>query len=219
MNSEGPLDRVKQFGLRAVSALDLLAVAVCKDAETAEELEPAIRTFLRQRGVSRAADMSRADLEELSGLTGHDATRLLCAVELGRRAGLAGKGEIECIERSSDVAQLFDYLREERKEHFCAVFLDSKNGILAVKTIHIGTVDMSVVGAREVFREAVREGAASLIVVHNHPSGNPEPSHEDIDITHRLAEAGDLLGIRLLDHVILGHHRHVSLADRGVVDP
>jgi DNA repair protein RadC len=135
---------------------------------------------------------------------------------LGRKVGVAGKGEteIEAITGPEDVADLLDDLRHESREHLVAIYLDSKGVILRIATIHIGTANASIVGVREIFREAVREGAVSVIVAHNHPSGDPEPSTEDIEVTGKIFEAGQLLDIELLDHIIIGEKKWVSLKTR-----
>ena len=146
-----------------------------------------------------------------------EAARFFALLELGRRTAEAGRGEPQYINGPGDVAEMFAYLRDERKEHICAVLLDTKNKVLKTTTIHIGTVSASVVGAREFFREAVREGASSVIAVHNHPSGDPSPSPEDYEVTKVLAEAGKLLDIPLLDHVIIGEAEHRSMHRLGII--
>lgn len=115
-------------------------------------------------------------------------------------------------------AELFASLAMESKEHFVACHLDTKNKLLCVETVSIGSLSASVVHPREVFKSALLSSAAALLVLHNHPSGDPEPSREDLDITRRLKDGSELLGLRLLDHVILGSDgRYVSLADRGLL--
>ena len=128
---------------------------------------------------------------------------------------MAGKGPKRAIDAPEDVVEvlegLLDRLKGEKREHFFAILLDSKGSVMRVAQVHIGTLTMSLVGAREVFREAIREGASSVIVGHNHPSGDPTPSPEDIEVTGRLAELGEMLDIRVEDHVILGENDFVSM--------
>ena len=102
-----------------------------------------------------------------------------------------------------------------QQEHFVDLFLNVKNQILHKQTIFIGSLNASIVHPREIFREAVKRSAASIICAHNHPSGNPTPSAEDVDVTKRLLEAGKLMGIELLDHVIIGDHQFISLKEKG----
>jgi DNA repair protein RadC len=193
---------------------ELLAYAVSKNDDEVDRWHPVAREMLLAgRKLRKLADLDMAELMEKFELEEAHARRLLAMFMLGRKVGITGRGdtEIERIDSPEDVADLLDDLRHQRQEHFVAIYLDSKNVILRVATLHIGTANASLVGVREVFREAVREGAVSIIVAHNHPSGDPEPSTEDIEVTARLVDAGRLLGIDVLDHVIIGEKKCVSL--------
>lgn len=208
------LARLKTLGMQAMLPMELLAFAVSKsDDEVDRWLGVSREMMLAGRKLRKFADLSSDELERTFDLDQDTARRLVAMFTLGRKVGVAGKGEleIETITDPQDVADLLDDLRHERQEHFVAIYLDSKSVILRVATIHIGTANASIVGLREIFREAVREGAVSLIVAHNHPSGDPEPSTEDIEVTAKIKEAGQLLDIQLLDHVIIGERRFVSL--------
>ena len=175
------------------------------------------RMLARFTGIQALGDASAVDIAEMTGLEGFEVLRCQALVELGRRIGGAGKGPVTEITCAEDVFHLLEHLRHEKREHFYAIMLDSKNGVIRSHPVHIGTVNMSIVGPREVFREAIRDGAASLIVAHNHPSGDPTPSPEDIDVTARLVEVGAMLDIPLLDHVIIGQTRWTSLKEKGVL--
>ncbi|MBL8088569.1 MAG: DNA repair protein RadC [Chthonomonas sp.] len=214
---DGPLQRMRHLGIRSASPVDLVAVAMSADEAGAIKSEDSARALVRRYGINLLGDLGAGDLVDQVGVSSYEACRLLAAIEIGRRAGVSAKGEVRTISNAEDIVQLFAHLRDERKEHFCIALLNSKNGVIGIRTIHIGTVNMSVVGPREVFREAIREGAVSIIAVHNHPSGNPEPSPEDLHITLRLSELGKALDVKLLDHVIIGHADWVSLAARGVL--
>lgn len=119
------------------------------------------------------------------------------------------------ITSSSDVYQLFQYLALEAKEHFLALHLDAKNKIICVDQVSVGSLTASIVHPREVMKSCMLSSCAGLVLVHNHPSQDPSPSREDIEITKRLKDCCDLLGVRLLDHVVIGNDEYVSLADRG----
>jgi DNA repair protein RadC len=121
------------------------------------------------------------------------------------------------LSSSTLVADMFSFLRRETKEHFIALHLDSKNRLLCLEIVSVGSLNASIVHPREVYKSALLSSAAAIVFVHNHPSGVPEPSREDIELTTRLKEASDLLGIRLLDHVIIGTDRHYSFADSGIL--
>lgn len=115
------------------------------------------------------------------------------------------------------IGALFTFLREETKEYFFAVHLDGKNRILCIDCISIGSLNQSVVHPREVFKSALLSSAACLILAHNHPSGDPTPSSEDINVTRRLKDSGDILGVKILDHIIIGSDNFLSFSERGLI--
>ncbi len=119
------------------------------------------------------------------------------------------------IRNSRDIYELFSYLSRETKEHFIAIHLDTKNKIVCVDTISVGSLTSSIVHPREVFKSVLLSSAASIAIIHNHPSGTPEPSKDDINITKRLKEAGDFLGIPVIDHIIIGNGSYISLIEKG----
>ena len=125
--------------------------------------------------------------------------------------------ESKILSSSVQAAQLFDFLRRESKEHFWSVHLDVRNRILYLDCVSVGSLSASVVHPREVFKSALLSSAAAILFVHNHPSGRLDPSPEDRELTRRLKEAGELLGIRVLDHLIVGQDGHFSFADRGIL--
>ncbi len=195
-----------------------MAVGFSRREEDAVNAEGTARDFLaRVQRLQGLENLAPDTANEVWGLEGFEILRAQALLELGRRVGAAGRGNPETIEGPGDVMELLDYLRGEKREHFVAVLLDAKNNVLRVAEVHIGTLTMSVVGAREVFREAVREGASSVIVAHNHPSGDPTPSPEDIEVTKELVKAGVLLDIPVLDHVVIGDRRYISLHDRNLM--
>ncbi len=200
--------------------LELVTVMVTREPTDVPRNEPIVREAFRGYTVARFKDISYEEMRTVGGLELFEATRLLAAVELGRRAAVASLGEKgPPVTKSEEAYALFEDLAEQKQEHFCAAFFDSKAHLIVRKVIHIGTLNMSVVGAREVFREAVRHNAASVIVAHNHPSGDPEPSPEDVKVTQALKKAGELLDVPLLDHLVIGHgkKRYVSLNDEGLL--
>lgn len=215
--TESALERIQRFGMQSVSAIDLLAILIAKDQEKITEAESLAREWIQKNHIQKIMDLSFAELAELGLKDTFLSRKALAGLELGRRAGHAGTGPAQYIEEPKDVVKLFDHLKNEKKEHFCAVYLNSKNRVLCTRTIHIGTVNMSIASPRELFREAIREGAASLIAVHNHPSGDPSPSIEDIQITQKLKESGRLLGIPIIDHLILGQQCYYSFQEKGSI--
>ena len=196
--------RVRASGVQAASMPDLLAIGFSRREDDVDGAEFASRRTLERFGSVRAlASAAPSDLTAETGLEGFEVLRALVLMEIGRRSHLAGKGDVETIESVEDSFRLLGWLRDEKREHFVAILLDAKSNVLRTATIHIGTLTMSVVGPREVFREAIREGASSIIVGHNHPSGDPEPSPEDIAVTRELVQIGkmlDRLGARPRHH-------------------
>jgi DNA repair protein RadC len=211
-----PADRLRNTGCNGASPIDLLAVGLARrEEDVSEELA---RSILKKKGnIRRMGDLSPQELRDEVGLEPFEALRFQAAVEIGRRIGGAGKGEAYAVDGHADIAELFAYLKHEKKEHFCAVFLDAKNMVIRTATIHIGTQTSSIVAPADVFREALREGAVSVVVAHNHPSGDPTPSAEDIIVTDRLVELGRLLNIPVLDHVVIGERKSVSFRERGLI--
>ncbi|MFN7161809.1 MAG: RadC family protein, partial [Fimbriimonadales bacterium] len=172
-----------------------------------------LQKFGGVRGVMHA---SVQELANIKGMGLAKATQIAAAMELGRRVALSQFHERPQIRSPEDVYQLMHIqLLGERREHFLAVMLDTKNRVVRTETISIGTLDSSLVHPREVYRVVIREGAACWIAVHNHPSGDPTPSPEDIAVTRRLKEAGELLGVELLDHLIIGDGNYTSLREKG----
>lgn len=215
------LDRLAQVGYMGVSLHDLLAVMVSREERDVPTNERHVHDAFRHWDIARLSDLAEADLGANTsfGLEPHEVRRLLCAVAFGRKGERASQGARESpVTNDQDAWRIFADLADQKQEHFCAAYFDSKARLIVRRTIHVGTLNMSVVGAREVFREAVRVGAASLIVAHNHPSGDPEPSPEDCQVTSHLQSAGELLDVVLLDHLVIGHNgAYVSLAKRGAL--
>jgi DNA repair protein RadC len=160
--------------------------------------------------------MNADDLIALEGVGPAGAARLLAAVEMSRRVELARAERTPTISTPEDVVAICGpQLRSLDREHFWALALNTKNRLLRIMEVSVGSLNASIVHPRELFKDAVRASAASIVVVHNHPSGDPTPSGADIQLTRRLIKAGDVLGIDVLDHVVIGETEHSSLRDLG----
>jgi len=217
-NEKDFLTRIRSTGVRGCSITDLLAVGFSRSAADAMLAESAARKMLaRFGGVQRLADVSDKDLQETNGIEGYEALRCQALLEIGRRAGLASQGPKKLIESPEEVFSLVEHLRHEMREHFVVLMLDAKNQVTRVAPLHIGTLTQSLVGPREVFREAIRDGASSIIVAHNHPSGDPTPSPEDLAVTQKLVDLGAMLDIPVLDHIIVGSSRFTSFAQKRIM--
>jgi DNA repair protein RadC len=215
--SDGPSarERLARYGPQALSTTELLAQLLrgAEEKSPKDLAESVIKSCKGLRGIARAGVK---ELSRIKGVGPVKGMQLAVCVELGRRLA-ARTGEPNPIVRSpEDIADLLlPELMDSKKEHFVAVLLDKKNRVIKVHTVSIGTLDASLAHPREVYKEAIAASAAAIIVAHNHPSGDPEPGDEDRRLTARLAESGRLLGIPLLDHVILGDDRWVSMKERG----
>jgi DNA repair protein RadC len=156
------------------------------------------------------------ELAQIKGLGPVKGVQIAACVELGKRLATYTEDSRPVIRTPQDVANLLmPELRDARKEHFKSLLLDVKNRVLKTVTVSVGTLDASIVHPREVFRDALAVSAAAMIVAHNHPSGDPTPSPEDRQVTARLCEAGKVMGIEVLDHVVLGDGRWISLKQLG----
>jgi len=205
------------MGIRSASPTDLIAIALSRRPNDASGAEGAAKDMhTRLGGIAKLADISFAELCS-QGLDDFEALRVLAAIELGRRAGAAGKGVHPEIDVPEDTYAELEHLRHEKREHFVILLLDAKNRMFRRETIHIGTLSNSLVGPREVFRIAIREGASSIIVAHNHPSGDPAPSPEDLEVTKKLVEVGKMLDIPVVDHIIIGDPGSVSFVRKGLL--
>lgn len=160
---------------------------------------------------------STHELRQLKGIGPAKAAQIKAALELGRRATTLPLAERPYVRSPAEAAQiLMPEMVGLEQEHTRVILLDTRNRILSIPTIYVGSLNRSTIRVGELFRTGIRENAAALIVVHNHPSGDPSPSPEDIVMTRQIAEAGKLLGIDVLDHIIIGHQRYLSLKDRGL---
>lgn len=213
---DGPVDRVKKSGVKAASPVDLVAIGFSRRESDATDT-PARELLQRFGSIAKIADAAFLDINSVTGLEEFEVLRCLALLELGRRSERGGKGELTTIDVPEDAYDLLKHLKREKQEHFVVILLDAKNRVMSHQTVHIGTLTMSVVGPREVFRLAVREGASSIIVGHNHPSGDATPSPEDIEVTRRLVEVGKELDIPVIDHVIIGDPNSVSFSRKGLL--
>ncbi|KYO64778.1 RadC family protein [Thermovenabulum gondwanense] len=204
-----PRERMWTLGAEALNDAELLALILGTGTKSESALMLAQRLLKGDGGKKGLEYIYNASLEELSNLKGigaAKAVKIKAAVEMGRRiASNYGVKKI-VINSPKDVENLLkEEMRVLEKEHFRVILLDTKNKVISVEEISIGTLDSSIVHPREVFKPAIKRSSSSIILVHNHPSGDPYPSKEDIVITKRLCEAGKLLGIHVVDHIIIGN--------------
>jgi DNA repair protein RadC len=160
-------------------------------------------------------------LEELTATKGvgpAKASQVLAAIELGKRISSHSVGVRPCIKAPVDVYNLLkDRMQHLDREHFKAISLNTKHHVIYTETVSVGSLNASLVHPRELFKNLIKRSAAALVLAHNHPSGDPTPSREDIEVTRRLVEVGKLIGIDVLDHIVIGQNSFVSLKEQGII--
>lgn len=214
---ERPRERLARCGESALSTTELLAIILRTGAGGESALALARRLLSAHDGLPGLARASFAELRAERGLGNAKTAQLKAALELGRRMLLATPEERLIIRSPSDVAQLLmAEIAHLEQEHFRVLYLDTRNRLLGSDTVYVGSLNASHVRVAGIFRDAIKRNCAAVIVAHNHPSGDPSPSPEDVGVTRQLIEAGDLLSIEVLDHLIVGQHRFVSLRERGL---
>ncbi len=214
---ERPREKLLANGAASLSLAELLAI-VLRNGVAGESAVVQARGLLSTAGGSlrRLSTLSVADLSTVRGVGLVKAAEILACMELAKRFGEEEFAPGAVFRSSYDVyAHFRERLAEERCEHFFAVLLDNKHRKIRDVRVSQGSLTSSIVHPREVFLPVIRESAAAVIFVHNHPSGDPTPSREDLEITRRLREVGDLVGVRVLDHLVIGRGRYVSFVDDG----
>ncbi len=213
-----PRERLLKEGAGALSEVDLLAILLATGSRGATALELASQMMAQFRSLHLLQD---ASVEELSGVKGvgpAKAATVKAALELARRLSQFSGPPRPVIKTPDDAAALvMEEMRHFDREHFRALLLNTRNQVIGTDKVSVGTLNSSTVHPRELFRNAIKRSAASVILVHNHPSGDPTPSREDIDITRRLIEAGKIIGIDVLDHIIIGDNKFTSLKAKGLI--
>ncbi|GAE27674.1 DNA repair protein RadC [Halalkalibacter wakoensis JCM 9140] len=215
---ERPRERLLQEGAKALSNQEIIAILLRSGTRHESVLQVAQQVLAKFDGLLLLKDAAIEELCTVKGVGEAKAVELAAAIELGRRIHSLQPDDRYVIRSPEDVSNyVMEDMRFLQQEHFDCLYLNTKNQVLIRKTIFIGSLNASIVHPREVFKEAFRRSAASIICLHNHPSGDPTPSREDIEVTKRLTESGKVLGIELLDHIIIGDRKFVSLKEQGYV--
>lgn len=211
---ERPREKFKTNGFEKLGDIDLLAILLRTGTKELSVRDLATKILIELEGLENLANTSLERLSKIKGIGEVKAITLLTALELGKRIGKGKHSAKRRIKHAIDLyEEYYRELEEKTQENFIAVFLNSKNEIIHSKTIFIGSANKSIVHPRDIFKEAIKYSAVKLMVLHNHPSGDPTPSEEDITFTSRLIECGKLLQIPLLDHVIIGQNTYYSFYD------
>ncbi len=212
-----PREKLMVKGEANLSETELLAIILGKGTRELSALELANVMMVKYRSMRKIKEASLEELIEEKGIGPAKAVAIKAAIEIGRRMS-QDILQKDTIKSPDDVKNIvMEEMRYFDREHFRVIYLDRKGGIMEMQDISIGGLHSSIVHPREVFKVAVKKSAASIILVHNHPSGDPTPSTEDIEVTRRLIEAGNIMGITVLDHIIIGDNTYCSLKTKGLI--
>ncbi|MBI5409933.1 MAG: DNA repair protein RadC [Nitrospirae bacterium] len=216
---ERPRERLIKLGASGLSNAELLAIILRTGGKEKSALELSRETLIHFNSLKEIEDASVAEFKNIKGIGAAKLAQLKAAFELGRRL-LQSEAHYDAQETSfRNSREVYEYYRPRfyglKKEKFLCALLDAKNRVFREDIVSDGTLTSSQVHPREVFRYAIKEAAAAVLFVHNHPSGDPSPSRDDIDITRRLVETGRIVGIQVLDHVVVADGRYESLMEKG----
>lgn len=216
---ERPRERLQKFGAEALSAQEILALILGRGIGGESVMVTAQRLLSQFGSIKGIAGASLEELAQVRGIGLAKASQIKAAFELANRLeGYPELGKKPVVKTPDDVVSLVrGRLKGKKKEHFLALLLDTRGQLIKISEISIGSLDSSIVHPREVFKEAISASAASVVFAHNHPSGVPEPSEDDVKLTERLAETGEVMGIEVLDHIIISDNNYVSLKREGLL--
>lgn len=211
---ERPREKFKTSGFQKLSDIDLISLLLRTGSKDLSVRDLATTILLELGSLEELSNTSLERLSKIKGVGEVKAITLLTALELGKRSLKKEENKKKRIKNAEDLYLMFyQDLMPQTQEHFVAVFLNSKNEVIKSKTIFIGSANKSIVHPRDIYKEAIKYSAVKLMCLHNHPSGDPTPSTEDTAFTSRLVEAGNLLQIPLIDHIIIGNHSYYSFYD------
>ncbi len=213
---ERPRERLISKGPENLKDEELLAILLRTGREGKNVLDLA-KQVLTKYSKKRLLKMRYEDLVKVKGINEAKACTILAAAELVRRALKIQDESLPIVSSVKDVILQVSYLREKTREHLMAIYLNARNELLFRKHVFVGTLNANLVHPREIFSEALKQNAASVILIHNHPSGDPEPSEDDLEITKRLIEAGKIMGVDVLDHVIITKSKVFSFKERKLI--
>ena len=214
---ERPRERMIKEGAEKLTNQELIAILLRTGTKNESVFELSSRILKEIGSLRRLTDASVEELTLIRGIGQAKAVQIMAGIELGRRVAQKQE-ELLTIRSPQDAAgYLTELLCLDQQEKFYCLYLNTKNQVVFEKTIFVGSLNASIVHPREVYKEAVKWSAASIIVCHNHPSGDPTPSREDIEVTKRLIDAGEMIGIECLDHLIIGDRRYISLKEKGYI--
>ena len=215
---ERPRERLQKFGAEALSAQELLALVIGRGIPKKSVMSIAQELLVRFGNVRAISQATIEELSQIKGIGLAKAAQIKACFELGKREELEPEFKnYDIKDPESVVKAIRASIKDKAKEHFKLILLNPRNKIIGISTISIGTLNASLVHPREVFKDAIVHSAASVVLAHNHPSGDPDPSEDDLTITKRLMEAGKILGIEVMDHIIIAKNGFLSFKEKGLI--
>ncbi|MDF2505801.1 MULTISPECIES: DNA repair protein RadC [Clostridium] len=216
--NERPRERLFRYGAEVLSNSELLAIILRSGTVKENILSLSNRLLKLNGGLNGLMDLNVEQLLQIDGIGMAKAVQIVALGEISKRFGTYKSGDTYSISKPKDAAELLmQEMKSLNKEVLKVILLNTKNVVIRIVDVSIGSLNSSIVHPREVFHNAILAHSASIIICHNHPSGDPSPSTEDINVTHRLKECGKIIGIDLLDHIIIGNGIYVSLKEKGIL--
>jgi DNA repair protein RadC len=217
--SERPRERLSKLGSEALSSQEILALILGRGIKGESVIVTAQKLLSKFGNLKNLASASIEELTQIKGIGPAKAAQIKATFELGKRLeNSSSEAEKITVKSPEDVIKTArNQLKGKKKEHFLVLCLDTRNHLIKTSIVSIGSLDCSIVHPREVFKDAISSSAASVIFIHNHPSGDPTPSEDDIKMTKRLIEAGEIIGIEVLDHIIICDSEHLSMKAKNLV--
>lgn len=219
--NQRPYERLEKFGAKALSDAELMAIIIKTGTKQQTSLEVAnmiLKLDEQKEGLSFLNHLSLQELCSVKGIGRVKALQIMTVIELSKRICSGAKNSKVIISSPGDISRCFlPEMQFLKQEEIRVALLNVKNVILKVCTLAVGGLNQASIEAREVYKEPIKAGAASIILVHNHPSGDPKPSKEDLVFTKRIMQSGEMLGIKLLDHVVIGAGNYISMKEQGLI--
>lgn len=223
LSEERPYEKCERFGASSLTDIELLAVLLRTGTKGESALDLARKLLYPERGTQTQTKAhlqcwTKEELMKIGGIGRVKAIQILCLCEFSKRMSqLSAREDLDFSRPDTIAAYYMEDMRHHRQEHLKLLMLNTRSRLIGESELSRGTVNMSVISPRELFAEALQKNAVYIILLHNHPSGDPTPSREDILVTERIREGGSILGIELLDHIIIGDNCYVSLAERKLL--
>lgn len=216
--NERPRERLFRYGSESLSNVELLAILLGSGTKNENIISLSSRIIRDNGGLNGIFNSSLEDFTSINGIGKAKASKLLAMIELSKRFKSFKDGDNYKISSPRDAAFLvMEEMKLLKQEQLKVIMLNTKNVVINVKKVFVGSLNSSIVHPREVFNDAIKKSSASIIICHNHPSGDPTPSDEDIKVTIRIKKCGEILGIQLIDHLIIGNGIYISLKEKGIL--